>query len=996
MFLFSALFLGCLCANILHAKNTFFAPDDKYLQTVWTTEDGLPQNSINAVLQSRDGYLWIATFGGLARFDGAKFTTFNSGNTPGLMSNRITSMCEDRSGTLWLATETGEIMSFRNGTGKTYTAADGLPQNGINKILEAQDGTIWTAGAQEITRFDNGKFIVYKSGSELPGWVWNIEDHGDDGLWILTDKGIVKYIDGKFSPISPPESFHLSSELLTQSRKKENVWVNTANGLAIFSDGKLTPYPNSGAQLSPSIKILFEDDDGTLWIPGALPGGIYVLKDGLASIYSVKAAGQGVIKNIFKDREGNLWLGSNGNGLIQLKERKLTTYSTANNLPDDAVRAIVGDGHNGVWISSYAGLTHLQNGRMTNYTDKNGLASNELGPLWLDREGGLWIGSNIALTLFKDEKFTSYPMRDKIYNAKVSAIFEDRAGNLWIGTTGGLLKMRDSEFTAFFQNDGLVNNNISFITETRDGALWIATSGGVSRFENGKFTNFTTADGLSINYVRDIYEEPNGALWFGTYGGGLNRLKDGKFKAVMAKNGLYDDFISRILPDDRGNLWTITNRGIFRVSLAELDSFADDQSKTLTVVSYNVADGMLSSEANGGNQPAGWRTPDGRMWFPTIKGVAVIAADVSSVVVPPPVIIEKVTLDRNEIPFDEALDIYPAQENLEIEYTGINFSRPEQIKFKYRLIGLDTDWTDAGARRTSYFSHLPSGTYTFEVMAESGDGISSETTAQLKIIVHPPFWKTWWFGLICAVIGALAISGIVRARILRLQRAQLAQEDFSRRLINAHESERRRIAAELHDGLGHSLAMIKNSASFAAELDNIPAPAKQQIDQISEQTRQAISEVREISYNLRPYLLDYLGLTKAIQSLLNRIAAATLIEINSEIDAIDNLFGDEAEMSIYRIIQESLNNVLKHANANEVLVIIRKQAELLIIMIRDDGKGFDQPAETLKSNPGGFGLLGITERVRMLGGSYAIKSAPGAGTELNISIRLNENGKDYD
>jgi Y_Y_Y domain/Histidine kinase len=250
---------------------------------------------------------------------------------------------------------------------------------------------------------------------------------------------------------------------------------------------------------------------------------------------------------------------------------------------------------------------------------------------------------------------------------------------------------------------------------------------------------------------------------------------------------------------------------------------------------------MLSSEGNGGNQPAGWRTSDGKMWFPTIKGIAVIDANISTENLPPPVIIEKITIDRNKIPLAQTLEINPAQENLEIEYTGINFSRPEQLKFKYRLLGLDTDWVDVGTRRTAYFSHLPPGEFTFEVVAERGDGIASPTAATLKLVVYPPFWRTWWFLLICLSIVGFVVFAVFRFRIAQLQRARLVQQDFSRHLISAHESERRRIAAELHDGLGHSLAMIKNSAVAVTELENVSPSAKQQLEQISEQTAQAIS-----------------------------------------------------------------------------------------------------------------------------------------------------------
>lgn len=990
-----ALFMSCILLKT-YGKETIFLPDDKYLQTIWTTEDGLPQNSINYILQSRDGYLWLATFGGLVRFDGVKFTTFNSGNTPGLMSNRIMTIFEDSSGTLWLGAETGEVMTFKNGVGKTYTTTDGLPGSMVYDVVETQDGNFWIMTLTGLFRFENGKFISPDFPNGITGKdVQALRTSPDKSLWILTRQGLIHYKNAGDMVFDPLEGISRKLfGLLAGGRRNENVWLHTEKGLASFSGGQITYYSNPDlvVKSEADVPFTFEDEDGAVWLFYGSLKSFYKLKDGVFSLFPLKGDR---VRRIFKDREGNLWIGTNGNGLWQLKERKLITYSSANGLPTDAVQTVVGDDQNGVWIATQVGLVHFRDGKFTTYQNQEGMPSNGLSALCAGRDGSLWVGSDNGLMRFKDGKFTTYSTKDGLVYSRIHAVFEDRDGSLWIGTNRGLSRFQDGRFTSFRQSDGLANNNISFIKQTSDGAMWIGTLSGLSRFEDGKFTNYTHEQGLSNNYVRDIFEEPDGSLWLATYGGGLNRLKDGKITVVNMKHGLYDDFVSRIMSDGRGNLWMLGNRGIFRVNLQELDDFADGRVKSFASVSYNVDDGMLSSEGQGVFQPAGWRTADGKMWFPTIKGLAVIEANESTVIVPPPVIIEKIIVDRAEVPVNETLEINPDQENVEIEYTGINFTRPQQVRFKYRLLGLDTSWVDVGTRRTAYFSHLPQGTFTFEVMAESGDGVTSPAVAVLKIVVRPPFWRTWWFLTGCGLIAGFIIFGLFRFRITRLERARLAQEDFSRRLINAHESERRRIAGELHDGLGHSLAMIKNSAVSVAEIEDVPPSAKQQLTQISEQTTQAITEVREISYNLRPYLLDYLGLTKAIKSLLNRISSTTLIEINAEIDDIDHLFGDEVEMSIYRIIQESLNNVLKHANANEVLIAVEKQADWLTITIQDDGKGFEQSsAENVKSKPGGFGLLGIAERVRMLGGTHSIKSEPGKGTVINIGIRLNEKARE--
>ena len=344
-------------------------------------------------------------------------------------------------------------------------------------------------------------------------------------------------------------------------------------------------------------------------------------------------------------------------------------------------------------------------------------------------------------------------------------------------------------------------------------------------------------------------------------------------------------------------------------------------------------------------------------------------------------------VDRTVTAAKGTVIVNPGQENVEIAYTGLSFSRPEQVKFKYRLAGLSDTWVNAGTRRTAYFSYLPPGAYTFEVLANN-DGGWSQTPATVKIVVLPLFWRTWWFIAFCALGAAGLTFGFFGLRLRQLRRKQAEQQEFSRRLINAHESERRRVAAELHDSLGQSLAMIKNSAVFGAHTAEDLAEAKEQLEQISTQSAQAISEVREIAYNLRPYLLDRLGLTKAINSLLHKVGDNAPFQIISAVADIDGLFANEAEISIYRIIQESLNNINKHAEASEVRVTIAKNDGTVLLSISDNGQGFDLKAHSETKNRGGFGLLGMTERVKMLGGTILVDAVLRQGTTIEIKLEV--------
>jgi len=957
---------------------------DPYLQTVWTTEEGLPQNSVNAIVQTRDGYLWLGTFGGLTRFDGVKFTIFNTGNTPGLKSNRILSLCEGRGGVLWIGTESGEVMSFKDGVGKTYTTGDGLPGGYVWTTFEDRAGTLWVGTSIGAARFEGGRFVTVELSGHAPGdQVWSISEDPAGRLWITTNSGLGQFDGGKFVTLQPPGGVPENLFVPFFACPAGGGWIGTKHGLARFSDGNFTP--KAAGDPSWQARALMEDREGTLWISYYNPSLLGRLKDGAFVPYRLKS-GSEVVRAMYQDREGNLWMGSDGGGLVRLKPRRVVTYTAEDGLPSDSVRAITGDGADGMWISATLGLSHWRAGKFTNYTPRDGLLSPYVAALCRDSAGRLWIGSNYGLTRLADGRFSNYTPAQGLSNPNVSALAEGPDGALWVGTLSGLNRLRDGKFAVWRRSDGLASDDIRFILPSGAGALWLGTVGGLSRFENGTFTNYTTRQGLSNDYVRAVVEEPDGGLWLGTYGGGLNYFRDGRFTQITTQHGLFDDFISRILEDGRGNFWFLGNRGVFKVSRRELLDFVGARARTITSVSYGIADGMKSSEGNGGTQPAGWRAADGRLWFPTIKGVVVMDPGPGNEL-PAPVHIEQVLLDREALPAGQPVRVGPRQGSLEIQYTGVGLSRPEQIKFRFQLLGLDADWVDAGTRRTAYYSPLPPGAYTFRVVADNGDGVWSTPGASLPIVVAPPFYRTWWF-------LSLALAGVAGAaflwhhrRLTRLREANAAQVEFSRRLMESQEGERRRIAAELHDSLGQSLAIIKNRALLSLSRPDDHGQALEQLQEISEASTQVIDEVKVIAHNLRPYQLDRLGLTRTIEGMLRRVGEIYGLRFTVELDRIDGLFPPEAETGIFRIVQESVNNIVKHSGAAAATVRIRKQARRVEITVEDNGRGFD--ADAVRGNPQrGFGLVGTAERARVLGGSYAVVSSPGRGTTVTVTLGL--------
>jgi signal transduction histidine kinase len=572
---------------------------------------------------------------------------------------------------------------------------------------------------------------------------------------------------------------------------------------------------------------------------------------------------------------------------------------------------------------------------------------------------------------------------------------QDRQGTIWFGTNRGLAAYKQGVFKIYNSSTGLPANQVCAIFEDSRDVLWVGTELGLCRFEEGQFTSYPDERALSGRIVRSFYEDDGGTLWIGTYDGGLVRLKDGKFTSYTTKEGLFNNGVFQILEDSRENLWISCNLGIYRVSKKELNDYAEGLARSITSVPYGKPDGMLSSECNGGMQPTGIKARDGKLWFPTQGGVAVVdpqAVPVSPQL--PPVTIEEVLLDNQDVAFRGPIKIRPGTENFEIHYTALSFIMSDRIEFKYKLEGLDTDWVAAGTRRIAYYSHVPPGTYTFRVIAANRDGIWNMEGAALQIGILYPFYRTWWFvSLSAAAFAGIGLLGY-RFRVSQLEKERRAQEVFSQQLISSQEAERQRIAAELHDGLGQHLLIIKNSALLGLISLRPDGPGRDQLDDISATASQAIDEVREISYNLRPYQLDDLGLTKALEFIVAKVAASSTISFSSDIDVIDHLFSPQAEINIYRIVQESLNNIVKHSKASRASVVVHGSAGGVDITIQDNGRGFDPASVAPGNRSGGFGLKGLSERARMLGARYVMQSVAGQGTTITLNVATNYEGID--
>jgi signal transduction histidine kinase/ligand-binding sensor domain-containing protein len=990
-----------LCLLVFFISTAFAA--QQYRIENWSTEQGLPYKTVRSVVQTRDGYVWAATADGLARFDGIRFTVFNTANTPSLVTNSFGKLVEANDGSLWIEVERRGLIRYKDGVFTNYTTARGLPGEWIWSLQYFPSENLLRVGTPEgYARFDGEKF-VREDLPKLSIEPKNITFTDNTGAIWSQFGNELRSADGKSAEtFSIPSFFSRSPFNLLYRDRAGNLWLaigDVLQGYVVrFHGDKTDIFSNKDGLPDGTINSIFEDSKGNLWFGSKQDGGLSIYQSGK---FERLAKDGGILRegfnSFFEDREGGIWAGTLSGGLMRFSSQIIKSFSAKDGLSGKGVYPLYEDRTGTIWIGDWGnakGLHKFENGELG--TVGGGALYTSL---FQDRDGALWVGSYNQIGKIENGKFSGeFSLPEK----PTSAITQDYKGVLWFGSGDGLRRMKisqtarakpqiltpnpDESFDHFTVKNGLPGDDVKVLHFDRNGTLWIGTTGGLAKFENEQITAFTEKDGLSGNHIRSIYEDANGVLWFGTFDNGLTRLKDGKFTAIRVKDGLFDQGAFQILEDDFGRFWISSNRGIYRINKQELNDFADGRITSVTSVAYGAKDGMTDAECNGGTSPAGFKSKrDGTLWFPTQNGIVVINPKALAVNTSPPTVnIEYCLIDGKETPCDR-IKILPENDSLEIKYTGLSFNKPDQIKFKYKLEGLDENWVDAGTRRRAFFTHLPPGEYSFRVSAANVDGVWNETGANLKITVKPPFYRTLWFLALCAVLASAIILAVFNLRIKNLKKIHAAQEEFSRKLLESQENERQRIAAELHDSLGQDLLIIKNWAVIGMKNG---ADSKIQFAEISETASAAIDEVREIAYNLRPYHLDELGLTKAIEAMCGRVSHSSGIDFNCSIDNLDDFFPTDAEINFYRIAQECVNNIVKHSGASEAEIRIKRSADgSLLLSIWDNGKGFDADLAALKrASQSGFGLAGINERARILGGKLVINSGPGEGTTVKLTF----------
>ena len=852
--------VGLVRSTSVHGQDAFdraLNPEKALTQFVheaWQTDDGLPQNSINAIAQTQDGYLWLGSQEGLVRFDGVEFREFNTRNENAFLKNDVRVLLRDRRGALWIGTRGGGLIRYKGGKFNRLAIEDSFAKDiWISSLVESAAGHIWVGTAEDgLFELRNGRMRAVDGINSREINALYEDESGK--LWVGTrDAGLVAYYKGKAVKYSTEEGFPDVDVTAIIGSRLGGVWAGTRNSgvIHVDSDGIISLTTRHGLSAN-GIYSLYEDELGSLWV-GTSKGGLSRvlfssdndekpdLEFARVSIFDqTDGLTYPDVKVVFQDREGILWLGTDGGGLNLLREGKFTTYTKKEGLIDDFIYAVHEDERGAMWFSSEQGVSRLLAGRFSNYTQEHGLSRNLVISLASTPDGSVWMGTfGGGLSRYREGSFQTYTHQDGLPEDGVFALHTDSKGDLWIGTGGGVARFSRERFLAYSIEDGLSSNDVTVISEDEGGVIWIGTyNAGLNQLLDQTISPLQIEGKLSSNSILSLYNDSDGVLWIGTNDGGLNRVKDGRVSVITTKEGLFNDKVIHILEDDRGYLWMSCNKGLFRILKQELNDFADGKIDRVTSRVFDKTDGLKSPEFNGGYQPAGWKSRDGRLWFPSTMGVASIdPRHIPINETPPIIVLQDVIVDRERVPVkDEVVEFQPGKDKIVFHYAGISFVAPEKVRYKFHLEGVDEEWVEAGSRRAAYYTNLKPGHYTFRVMAQNGDGVWSENEATYSFYLKPFFYQTTWFFLVTAIVVLLGIVGVHRRRVAHLKAnerelerlVEMRTRDLEKRtgdLLEALEENKEILGITSHDlknPLGGIIGLADMLIEDLAELKDLP------------------------------------------------------------------------------------------------------------------------------------------------------------------------------
>lgn len=1018
-----------------------------YLIDVWTAENGLPNSSVTAIAQTPDGYLWVGTYNGLARFDGVQFVTFDPANTPALLRARVRKLYVDGAGTLWINTYDGSLTSFRDRKFTLEWKGDGSADANVASVfsnnhspvfllysgelivpgenpdrrwksirppgassgslcVRDRDGEVWGRGRdQKLWRLRQGKFELMAAKAGLQGTTINcLVTDAAGRVWAGTEKEIAVWDGAQFRSMTPTNEetalnvsflyiapggdvWTISNERLRKARDRQ--WVFEAEACRQMLIGSVD---RLGIQ---------QDRNGGLWVYHYGKGIFHLRPDGgIRQVADEQGFPGERVDCFYEDHEGNLWAGVDRGGLVRLRQKRFLALTPEGNA---AAVSVSEDREGAIWIGTFgAGLHCWHEGKWQTFSLPGGTHRGFVFSLCSDGEGRLWASAGDE-DLFVRENGQFQRKTPAVHGVK--ALLGAADGRVWVGTKSGLGFWSQGQFRYLRPTDGVERSDFRALAEDTQGAIWAGSGNGkLYRMDSNRVDSFQPNDALASQPIWSLCADADGTMWIGSFRGGLLRFRNGRFSRYTTSQGLPDDIICQILDDEKGRLWIGSQQGIFSVSKSELDDFASGESRSVNCTAYGRYDGLPSLECSGSYQPAACRTRDGRLLFATLKGVVSVKPDqLAPNKLPPPVVIEEVLVDGEKQsllpksppaktdsgagqPAEITLEVPPGKRQVEFRFSGLSFVSPDRVRFRYKLEGLDRDFIEGGTRRSAQYSFLRPGKYRFNVTACNNEGVWSEAPAVLALNILPHFYEAWWFRPLIGLIAIGTVAGTVRHFAVKRFRRELEQLERQR----AVERDRTRIAKDIHDDLGAGLTQI----TLLSELARREPPEKlgDQLERISDSARKLTRTIDEIVWAIDPQhdtlsgVMDYIS--AYTEDFLRMAGIRCRMDLPVTLPAMP--VSAEVRYNLFLAVKETLNNIVKHAEASEVSLSLRLAPKAFTLLVQDNGRGLSAKETSVSTDRlvCGHGLSNLDNRLASIGGRCSIHSSSGQGTRVEMWVNL--------
>jgi len=995
----------------------------------------LPQNTVQCLLQTHDGYLWVGTQSGLARYDGLRFTVFDRNNTPAFKTDNVLSLAEGAHNTLWIGTADG-LLRLRDHTFTYFSTVPLDSDRHVWAIFSDSKDRVWVGDGGVLATVRNQRLLP---GTNLhAGIIRSLFQDSTDDLWVGADEGLLRdgAERGNWETIYRAALRDGSQGARAVCRDGQgNLWFGNEQGLWRWRDGRFKVYRTRHGLSPGRVTSIAEDGEGALWL--TVERHINRYKGGQFSRLDSKTGlPDDEMRCVYPDLEGNILVGTARSGLVRLRPRRLVTYTKQDGLENDDVWSICEGPTGELWFGASHGVSRFAGETFSNFP-------NALQPVYQDRSGSVWLRMEEGLGWLRDGKPELYAPKERRLFSYVSSLYQDRSGTVWVTTGAGVWRLKGGQCDLYTRvgltnpvthwEDPELQRNYTIHTnalpgnsdpvgvlEDGQGILWVGSMrSGLHCFHHGQFTTLTTSNGLTSDLVAPLLADPDGTLWVGS-DKGLNRLKDGRVTRYTTLEGLAENLVGNLLEDDAGWFWTLGHHGIHRMRRQELNELAEGKRRSIQTISYGEADGMLSSEGNVGVFPNTCQTSDGLLWFPTTRGVVVIEPHfIQTHDRPPPVVVEQV-LANDQVIFGDQYGagqpagsaVVPAANAaaarleaptppgkppaprlapgsaglLEFRYTANTFVAPEKVRFRYKLEGHDPDWRDAGLRRAAIYTDLAPGTYRFRVIAINSHGVASQAPAEFAFSLAPFFYQTRGF-YVASALGVLLIGlGLHRLRVGMLGRRQAMEQQLALAL------QRERIAKDMHDDLGASLTQIGLLSEHARRDPNKSPSVSADVEKIADAARQTAQAAEEIVWTVNPRHDTLDSLATYLCQFAREYLEPTAIRCRLDVPGLlPNLrVPSDVRHNLVLFVKEALHNAVKHAVTQQVWVALRFENHTLTLTVTDDGRGFDPQHSTPSSKLAGSGngLDNMRQRVEAIGGRFELWSQPGKGTRAQAVMKL--------